>query len=404
MRITTLLNQLLNLQGLRTTGIRFEGGVLIIGINRTFRRLTCPHCGWQRRGRESTRTRSWRHLGLWGCEVRLEGETRRLHCKKCDIVVTEAVPWARHGSDFTTPFEDAVALLAQQTNQSAVAELTGLAWVTVGAIGRRVVAEKLDPSRLNNLRRIAVDEISFQRRHQYLTVVTDHDTRRVVWVAEGKSSDVLASFFRELGPERCQSIEIVTMDMSAAFIKAVRENLPNAKIAFDHFHIAQLANEALNEVRRSLVRDAAPEEKAGIKNTMWPLLHRFDNASDKHHEVLAQLKPTQPLGRAYLLKESLLEVLRGAIPSAEPAIYQWLDWASRSRLPPFVKLAGTLRKHIDGIRALLEQRLSNGLAEGMNNKIRLISHRAFGFHSAAALIAMIHLCCSGITLPHLQLV
>jgi transposase len=336
--------------------------------------------------------------------VLLVGEIRRLHCKSCDAVVTEAVPWARHGSDFTIPFEDAVALLAQRTNQSAVAELTGIAWKTVGNIARRVVAERLDPSRMNGLRRIAVDEISFLRRHNYLTVVTDHDTRRVVWVAEGKSSEVLANFFKLIGAEACQRIEIVTMDMSAAFIKAVKEHLPKAEIAFDHFHIARLANEALHEVRRSLVRVAEPEDKASIKNTLWALLYRMDNAPEKQQSALAQLRPEQPLGRAYLLKESLLDVLSGKAPLAEQSLLGWLGWASRSRLTPFIKLSRTLRDHLAGIRTLLKQRFTNGLAEGMNNKIRMVSHRAFGFHSADALISMIYLCCSGIMLPNLQLV
>ena len=405
MRVTTLLNKLLNLQGLRVTGVRFEGGVMVVSVHRTFRLLTCPRCGRRKRGRESRRVRRWRHMSIWGNEVWVEGEIRRLRCPKCAAVVTETVPWARHDSDFTRPFEDAVVLLAQQTSKTAVAKLTGIAWVTVGSIVERVVAEKLDPVRLEDLRRIGVDEISFRKRHRYLTVVTDHDRRRVVWVAEGKSSDVLKSFFQQIGPAACELIEVVTMDMSAAYRKAVNETLPNAEIVFDHFHIAKLANEALNEVRRGLVRAAAdPEEKKQVKGTMWAMLHRMENASDKHFEVLRQIRPRQPLGRAYLLKESLLDILRSAVPDQEPALCGWLAWAARCRLQPFVKLGRTIRDHFAGVVALFKQRITNGLAEGMNNKIRLISHRAYGFHSAPPLIAMTYLCCGGITLPDLQLV
>ncbi len=405
MRVTTLLNKLLNLQGLRVTGVRFEDGAMIVCVHSTFRLLTCLCCGRRQRGRESRRERRWRHMAIWGNEGWIEGEIRRLKCKKCAAVLTEAVPWARHDSEFTKPFEDVVALLAQQTNKTAVAKLTGIAWVTVGKIAERVVAEKLDPVRFEELRRIGVDEISFRKRHRYLTVVTDHDQRRVVWVAEGKSSEVLKSFFELIGLEACERIEIVTMDMSAAYVKAVRDTLPNAKIVFDHFHIAKLANEALNEVRRALMREAIDKEaKAQIKGTMWATLHRMDNASDKHHEILARLRPEQPLGRGYLLKESLLDTLRCSVPEPEPALRGWLAWAARSRLQPFVKLGRTIRHHFTGVVALLKERIANGLAEGMNNKIRLLSHRAYGFHSAPPLIAMIYLCCGGITLPDLQLV
>jgi len=404
-RVTTLLNKLLNLQGLRVTGAWFEDGAMIVSVHRTFRLLTCPCCGRRKGGRESRSTRRWRHMAIWGNEVWIEGEIRRLSCRKCAKTVTEAVPWARHDSKFTRPFEDAVALLAQQTDKTAVAELTGIVWETVGAIAERVVAEKLDPVRFEDLRRIGVDEISFRKRHRYLTVVTDHDRRRVIWAAEGKSSDVLKSFFKLIGLEACERIEIVTMDMSAAYEKAVRDTLPNAKIVFDHFHIAKLANEALNEVRRALMREAADKKaKAQIKGTRWATLHRMDNARDEHHEILARLRPEQPLGRAFLLKESLLDILRHAVAKPQEALQGWLAWAARSRLEPFVRLGRTIRDHLGGVVALLHERVANGLAEGMNNKIRLLSHRAYGFHSASPLIAMIYLCCGGITLPHLQLV
>jgi transposase len=146
-RVTTLLNQLINLQGVRVTGLRFEDDSLVIGIARTFKALKCPHCGYSKRGRQSRSIRRWRHIGLWGNEVWLRGEIRRQRCKRCETVVTEAVPWARHDSDFTKSFEDAVALLAQQTSKTAVAVLTGILCPTVGNIAERVVAEHLDSDR-----------------------------------------------------------------------------------------------------------------------------------------------------------------------------------------------------------------------------------------------------------------
>ena len=145
------------------------------------------------------------------------------------------------------------------------------------------------------------------------------------------------------------------------------------------------------------------EDKAEIKGTRWATLHRMDNAQEKHYEILGKLRPEQPLGRGYLLKESLLDILGRAIAKPERALQGWLAWASRSRLQPFVRLGRTIRNHWDGVVALFRERITNGLAEGMNNKIRLLSHRAYGFHSAPPLIAMIHLCCGGITLPDLQL-
>ena len=284
--------------------------------------------------------------------------------------------------------------------------MTGIAWPTVGNIAQRLVKEKLDPNRFDNLRRIGVDEISYRRHHKYLTVVVDHDTGSVVWAAEGKSSETLHSFFKLLGPERLKALEIVSMDMSAAYQKAVREALPHADIVFDRFHVALLAQKALNKVRRSQMHELEAEQRRPIKGSRWALLKRCDNLNSKDAIKISQIqKFNRPLYRAYLLNESFLEIFDA--PDAESAhreIKSWLSWACRSRLQPFVKLARTVRRHLDGILRFIDCRLTNARLEGINNKIRLLSHRAYGFHSAEPLIATVYLCCSKITFNQLQLV
>ena len=402
MRVTTLFNRLLNLQGLRVVGFRFDGDDLILSVRPRFRRLTCPHCGKSCSGRASTSHRSWRHLGIWGHRVWLEGPIRRLRCRTCERTVTESVPWARHGSDFTRAFEDAVGLMAQRTDQTAVSQLFGISWGD-GWQHRRAprgrVAGSWPP----------VEPAADRRRRDQLPqaaplpdVVTDHDTGNVVWVCEGKTSDVLKGFFESLGPDVCNAIEIVTMDMSQAYQKAVRDTLRNATIAFDHFHVAKLANEALNEVRRELVREARVSDPAlakEIKGMRWPTLYSLENVPAKHLDSLAALRPDAPLGRAYLLKEQLLEALRHQRHRIAENLKTWTSWASRSRLAPFVRLGRTIREHARGICAFVQKRVTNARAEGINNKIRLLSHRAYGFHSAAPLIATVYLCCGGIRLP-----
>ncbi len=402
MRVTTLFNKLLNLQGLWVFGFAFEEDDLVLFVQRRCRRMICPHCGKSQPGKRKGKRRRWRHLGIWSRRVWIESFIRRFRCRTCKKTVTESVPWARHDSDFTRPFEDAVGLLAQRTDHTAVSQLFGIAWVTVGNIAERLVDELLDPGRFSNLLCIGVDEISFRKRHRYLTIVTDHDTGHVVWVAEGKTSEVLKGFFESLDEEVCTAIEIVTMDMSQAYQKAVRESLPNATIAFDHFHIAKLANEALNEVRRELARETRksdPEAAKAIKGMRWPTAYGLDNLPEKHMESLELLRPNAPLGRAYLLKEQLLHVLRNGPDRVVDGLQSWGAWAARCRLAPFVKLGRTIRKHFDGIRAFVEKRVSNARAEGINNKVRLLSHRAYGFHSAAPLIATVYLCCGGVQLP-----
>jgi len=412
MRITTFLNRTIGLPGLWVKDLRMmdvkgeEAPVLVIEIARRFHLLTCPECGTQVRGRFEEKTRLWRHLGIWGHRTYLRGPIRRLRCPECRTVRTEAVPWARHGSHFTRVFEDVVGLLAQQLNHTAVAEWTGIAWVTVGRIAERVVEERLHEDRFEELRRIGVDEISYRKHHKYLTVVIDHDRGRVIWVGVGKSSETLDEFFKVLGPERARRLEIASIDMSAAYEKTLRKHAPQAEIVFDRFHVARLANDALTAVRRAEARALEPSERAALKGSRWVLLKRRERLDADEASTLAAIQDTNaPVYRAHLLKESFLDIFSVKDHSnAEERLRAWLAWACRSRLKPFVRLSRTVRKHLDGILAFIDSGLTNARLEGMNNKIRLLSHRAFGFHSPDPLIATIYLCCSGITLPKLQMI
>jgi len=405
MRVTTLLNRLLDLPGLWVRGCEIHGDELVIRVRRRFQILTCPDCGTQVKGRFSKKKRRWRHLSIGGFKTYIETPIRRLRCPTCEAVKTERVPWARPGARFTRPFEDAVGFLAQRLDKTAVAELTDIAWVTVGQIAERLVAEKLLEDRFEGLTKIGVDEISYRKHHKYLTVVVDHESGRVVWVGEGKSAKTLGQFFEELGPERAKTIELVSIDMSAAYEKAIREGIPHAKIVFDRFHVAKLAQEAVTEVRRKVMGELPTEEKRWLKKSRWVLLKRPENRNTQEEQRLSMIKKTNaPVYRAYLLKESFLNIfVRDNRKKAEEDLRAWLKWAARSRLKPFVRLGRTIRKHIEGILEFIETKLNNGRLEGMNNKIRLLSHRSYGFHSAKALIATVYLCCSGIELPQLHI-
>jgi transposase len=334
-------------------------------------------------------------LRIW-----LEYAPRRVECRRCGVR-TEQVPWAAQGSRFTGDFEELVAYLAQVTDQTRVTELMGISWSTVGAIVERVVARRLDPSRLEGLRRIGVDEFSYRKRHRYLTTVVDHDRRRVVWAAAGRSAETLGAFFDVLGEERCAQLECVTMDMAGGYIKAVEERLPEAQIVFDRFHVQRLASDALDEVRRELLRKIrGTEEGRELFRSRFALLKNPWNLTRRETEKLRDVQRTNvPLYRAYLLKETLAQALDYKQTwRAKRALREWLAWASRSKLAPFVKAARTIREHFDRILAYIQERLTNGIVEGFNNKLRMIARRAYGFHSPPPLIAMLYLCCGGIKL------
>ncbi len=401
MRITTVFRRLLGVEKMVVEEVLFTiGGDLAIRVHPTWRRSRCAACSRKAPRYDRQPLRRWRHLPWGRTSVQFLYEPWRVNCPRCGILV-EQVPWAATRSRFTYEFEELAAYLAQITDRTQVVAMLGIAWATVGAIVQRIVARRLDPERLSNLRRIGIDEFSYRKHHRYLTFVVDHDRRRVVWAGEGRSSGTLQPFFDLLGLERCQKIESVTIDLSAAYIKAVREGLDQAEIVFDRFHVQRLASDALGEVRRSLVRSlSAGEAAAAIKDTRFVLLKDPENLTDHQRSKLAEVQRTnQPLYRAYLLKEALAQALDYRQPwRAERSLKDRLAWASRSKLRPFVKTARTIRKHLPGILAYIRTRLTNGLVEGLNAKVRMITRRAFGFHSPEALTSMVFLCCGGLHL------
>ena len=407
MRLTKLLRILMGLKETRVVDVGFDAAGLVVDVAPTWRRPRCSVCGDKCPGYDRDPDRSWRHLDVAGMQLRLRYDTRRVKCRRCDGVKVERVPWAETGSWFTRPFEDHVGYLAQRSDKTTISSMMRVAWDTVGAIIQRVVARREDGNALDGLTQIGVDELSYRRHHEYITVVVDHKRRRVVWAKPGKNADTLKAFFEELGPERCAQLEAVTIDMSAAYIKAVTECTPEAQLIFDRFHVQRLVQDAVDEVRRDEVRAASTEEeRKQLKGTRWPLLKSFWNLSLFDSCRLSSLqRENKRLYRAYLLKDALVRVLDCRDEwLARTKLDQWVRWARRSRLEPFKRVAGTIRTHAEGIIAYVTSGLSNGRTEGLNGKIRAITKRAFGFHSAHGLIALIKLCCSGIDLHpvHLQ--
>lgn len=395
MRITTVFRRLLGVISTSVEDVVLKGKELVVDVKPRWRRPRCPECGEVGTIHETREPRFWRDLAFGETVTLLRYAARRVTCDDCGVHV-EAVPWAAPKSRFTRRMEELVAYLAQQMSKTAVCKLAGIDWRTVGTVVERIIGEKLDPTRLDDLTVIGVDELSFRRHHNYVTVVVDHVRQRIVWVGEGKSSETLGQFFTALGPSRAKQLTHVTMDLSAAYRSSVTKHAPQAELVFDRFHIQRLASDAVDAVRRAEMRATETTEDAkSIKGTRWALLKSPWNLNATETSKLAD----QRIFRAYLLKEGLADILRRRQPGvAARELNRWCGWASRSRLKPFVRLSRTIKQFSAGILAYIRTGLSNGPTEGLNNKTRLITRRAYGFHSAHALIAMIFLCCGGITL------
>jgi transposase len=415
-RATTAFNKMLAIPGANVVGVQFTPTGIVVALRRRARRLRCP-CGWSTRAVYDRTTRRWRHLDLGAARLFLEAEIRRLVCRRCGRVRTETVPWARPAARFTRDFEDVVAYLAQRTDKTTITRLLRCSWEAVAAIVIRVVAAHIDDTRLDDLYRIGIDEISYRKGHRYLTVVADHDhDGAVVWAGEGKSGATLERFFDTLGPARAAQLQAASMDLHGAYAKVTGARAPHARVCADPFHIIKLANAAVDEVRRAAwnsTRRAAGVTRPGplarvrqdpaaqlVKHTRWALLKDPTNWTDSQRQTITQLRRARHvLFRAWVLKEELRDLYRlpvGRRPDAH--LDAWLARASRCRIQAMLDLSRTIRRHRDQILAAVDLSLSNSKLEGLNSKIRLINHRGYGHHSAAAVIAMIYLCCSGLTI------
>ena len=403
MRATTAFNRLLRLPGASVVDVGFSGEGVIVTVRWRGSRRVCSRCGQTGRRVQTHdwRLKRWRHLDLGASRCYVECRLPRVWCRDCGAQF-QAVPWARWRSRYTRDFEDVAAWLAQQMAKKPIAGLLRIAWDSVGRIVQRVVEDHLDERRLQGLVAIGVDEISYRRHHRYLTSVVDHRSGAIVWCSPGRNSETLTEFFDLLG-ERRHSIRAVSIDMSGGYEKAIREAIPQADVAFDPFHVIRLAQRAVDQVRRdewNAHERSHTLKGRWIKGTRWSLLKAPEKQKPEQLALLAEVQQAnKALYRAFLLKEELRLLYQLERPALAPAhLDAWLAWASRSKLEPFVKLARTIRAHRHGILAAIRLGLTNGRLEGLNSRIRLISHRSFGFHSAAPLIALIYLCCTGITI------
>ena len=279
----------------------------------------CSRCGQVCRATHDSVLCRWRHLDLGAQRCFVVCRLRRVKCPDCGVRV-EAVPWAR-GPRFTRDFEDVVAYLAQQMAKEPIARLMRIAWDTVGRIVDRVVAERLDPRRLDGLRMVGVDEINYRRHHRYLTSVADHRTGAIVWCRAGRNSATLAEFFDELGDRR-DSIRAISIDMSGEYQRAIRAAVPDAEICFDPFHVVRLAARATDQVRRdewnAHERSHTPAGR-WVKGTRWSLLKAPERQTVGQLATLWEVQQAnRRLYRAFLLREQLRLLYHLPDPRSRP--------------------------------------------------------------------------------------
>lgn len=439
----TLCKKLLNVKSAVIEGANFytdEDGVnhiLIHARPNVWHEDDCPFCHkrCRRYDKKNPHPRIWRGVDWGSTLVEISYDTHRIECPEHGVLVAD-VPWAYPGSGFTKDFDLTVGWLATYLPKSTVSEYMRIDWETVGRCVHRTMND-IEPEisrRLDGLVNIGIDETSYKKGHKYITIVVNHDTNTVVWAAQGHGKSVLTQFYRQLTPEQLSSIRVVTGDGAKWITECVNAFTPGCERCVDPFHVVEWAMEALDEVRREVWREAYDEAlqlatehhgKKGrpsaddveasmvkdarakaneIKNSAYALGKAPEHLTENQQAKVEMIaKNNNRLYRAYCMKEMLRLLLKMKdVNEAEAELKQWLWRASHSRIDAFKKLYQKVKRHKEHILNAIKLGMSNARIEAINNKIKLIIRKAYGFRNIQNMLDMVYLVCSDlrITLPN----
>jgi transposase len=350
--------------------------------------LGCPECGQSAPGYDRAEARSWRHLDTCQFKTILVCRIPRVECPAHGVRQVR-VPWAEDRSRFTALFEAWAIRLLHESSLSGVAELLGLSWDEVAHIQRRAVQRGLARRAKEPIRAVGIDETSFRKHFEYVTVVVDLERDRVLWVGDDRRQETLSEYWRSCTREELRTLRAVVMDMWRPYIAATRDCVPHglSKIVFDRYHVAALLTTAVGDVRKAeqieLKQTGRADRAAALKGKRFLLVRgtRRRTAEDLA-EIEALRKAGYKVGRAWAIKEAanVIWQCRTAM-EAHAEFDRWYSWAIRSRLPAIKKAARTMKDHLYGILKFIRHPFTNARTESVNSKIQLFRHRARGYRN-----------------------
>jgi transposase len=384
---TSLLYHAFGLRGYQHQSMQCVKGRMFFWIKQPRERLRCSECGTEHVLAQGTTPRLFRTLPIGGKPVLIGLPVPRVRCLLCDHVRQVKIPFAEPRRQYTHAFERYALELSQHMTIQDVAQHLDVGWDTIKDIQARSLQRRFGNPKLKNLKQIAIDEIAIGKGHRYLTVVLNLLSGAVVFVGDGKGVEALQPWWRRLRRARAK-IQAVATDLSKAYIRAVRDNLPGVVHVFDHFHVIKLFNDKLSAFRRELHHEASTDlERKILKGTRWLLLKNPENLDSERNEqqrLEDALRLNAPLATAYYLKEDLRQLW--SQPDKRTARRVLRDWLARARvsgLRMLCQFADTLEEHQEGILAYYDIPISTGPLEGTNTKIRVMQRQAYGFRDHA---------------------
>jgi len=380
---TSLLYHGFGIQEYRYVCTEYHAGNIIFTIKRKPFTLRCPCCKEKKVIRHGTMVRWFHSLPIGRKATYIKAYIPRIECTDCQITRQVNIGFADSRRTYTKSLERYVLDLSKHMTIKDVAIHLRLSWDVVKSIQKRNLKKLYKNPRLKDLKQIAIDEINIGKG-RYLTVLLNLKTGAVVFVGDGKGSDALEPFWEKIKRKRSVKIKAVAIDMSPAYTKAVRENLPNAKIVYDHFHVIKLFNEKLSDFRRLLFNTASDIlGKSVLKGSRWLLLtarEKLAKKKDKVARLETALALNEPLATVYYMKEDLRQLWSWDDKcTASWHMDSWIAMARESGIGMLKKFANTLQRHRDGVLAYYNYKISTGPLEGTNNKIKTMKRQAYGF-------------------------
>lgn len=346
-------------------------------------RLCCAECSGDCSRADTAPKRTWRHLDTMQFTTEIRAAVPRSQCAKCGVK-TIAVPWAGKHSRFTLMFEAfAIRVLLAAANISRAADLLGLSWDTAHGIMAAGVERGLQRRETEDVEHVGVDEKSFGRGHDYVSILTDIDQSRVLEVVRDRTIVACDRLWKTLTTEQLGKVQSVSMDMWQAFMTSATKNVPGAKIVHDKFHIAKYLGEAVDKVRRAEHRELKKDGESPLTGLRQLFLYNEENLDeDSYFEVLTVQRADLKTGRAWAIKENFRHFWTYLSRAwGERFFKQWYSWAIRSQLDPIRKVAKMLKNHLDGLLNYFDHRVTNATSEGFNSRIQSIKSAARGFRN-----------------------
>ena len=390
---TSLLYHGWGLKGYHYVRTEYAQGKILFTVQAASGTLACPACGCRQLIHHGGTERIWRQVPIGSKPVFIRMRIPRVECRKCKTIRQVEVGFAAPRYTYTRQFERYALELCRHMTIRDVARHLQVGWDRIKEIQKRFLKRRFARPKLETLRQIAIDEISIGEGQRYLTVVLDLDSGAVVFVGQGNGAEALVPFWRRL--KRSQAcVEAVAMDMSKAYIPAVRDPLASATIVFDHFHGIKLFHDQLQEFRRQLFHKASSDlEKRVLKGTRWLLLKNPENlveARNERQRLQKALELNQPLATVYSMKEDLRQLgLQKNRSQAARFLCDWIARAQASGISMLKRFAKTLQTHFDGILAYYTYPISTGPLEGTNHKIKTMKRQAYGYRDTEFFILKI---------------